>query len=173
MRPGAPPTTSTDAVYFVSPGCFAGNLRQDLPCNERVRGLPRLEPDVAYDELAAMEPPRANDVAHFRPVQRHRHRRLHGAAGDLAGVRVHTRWQVDRQHRSFCGVQLRDHLGRLRPRLAVEAGAEEAVEEHVAIEALRGLVTHRAQHLQRDPRIAAVGASAADGPERPRLRETG
>ena len=148
-----------------------GNLRQDLPGNEQVRGLSRLEPDVADDELAALEAPRADDVAHFRPVQRDGHGRLHGAAADLTGVRIHAGGQVDRKHRSLGGVQLRDHLGRLRPRLAVEAGAEEAVQEHFAFEAFRGLVTHRAQHLQCDPRIATVGAAAADGTERPRVRE--
>ena len=96
-----------------------------------------------------------------------------GGAGDFARVRVHARGQVDREHRRLGRVHLRDDLGGVRPRLAMEPRAEEPVDDDVAVEPLVCLAARRAQRLERDPRVAAVRAASAYGAERPRVRESG
>ena len=153
----------------MSLGRLAGDEPEDVRRHERVLRRRVLETDVAHDELAAVEASRRDDVADLRRVERDRHRGPDGGAGDLAGVRIDARWQVDREHRRLRRVQLRDQLGGVCPRLAVEPRAEQPVEDDVALEPLGSLLAGRAQRLERDPGVTAVGAAPAHGAERLRI----
>ena len=119
----------------------AGPLARDEPedgrRHERVLRHGVLEADVAHDELAAVKAAGRDDVADLRRVERDRHRRPDGGAGDFAGIRIDPRRQVDREHRRLGRIHLRDDLGGVRPRLAVEPGAEQPVEDDVAARAPR------------------------------------
>ena len=64
-------------------------------------------------------------------VERDGHVRADGRAGDLAGRGVDAGREVDRDDRHAGRVHRLDQRGRLRARLAVEAGAEQRVDDHV------------------------------------------
>ena len=63
-----------------------------------------------------------------------------GSAGHLARRRIDARREVDREHGRAEVVDLLDQPRRSRARLALEAGAEERVDEHVRVAELLLLV---------------------------------
>ena len=108
--------------------------------------------------------------ADLAPVHRHRHVGPDGRTLDLAGVGDHARGEVDGDDRHAGSVHLLDRAAASGLRLAAEAGTEQRVDQDVALDALLGRPPGRAQHLERDPAVAAVRAAAADGAERACVR---
>ena len=109
----------------------ARHLGQDLPRDEPMLGLRRLEADVGHRHLAGVEASRRDREADLGAVHRHRHVGVHRRARDLPGGRVHARRDVDGQHRNTGRVDLLDELRRLLPRSAFQPGAEESVDHDV------------------------------------------
>ena len=102
----------------------------------------------------------------------HRERRAHRLSGHLAGGRVHSGRDVHRDDRRAGAVHALDERRRLRPRLAVEAGAEERVDDEIraVLELLDGVLAGLPQDARRDPPVAAVRAATADAGDLPRIR---
>ena len=136
---------------------------------------PGLEPDVADHDLAGMEPAGRDDVAHLQTMERDRHVRLDRCARNLSRRRIDPGREVHRDHGGRSGVDPRDEVSSVGSRLAVKAGAEEGIDDHVVAGDLVGLVRDEpgvAQHSRGDSPVAAVRASAAHArkPLRSRVR---
>src|SRR5207302_10202859 len=88
------------------------------------------------------------------------------------GGRVHSGRDVHRDDRRAGAVHALDERRRPRPRLAVEAGAEERVDDEIraVLELLDGGLAGLPQDARRGPPVAAVRAATADGPDLPRVR---
>src|SRR5581483_163440 len=89
---------------------------------------------------------------------------------NLARRRVDAGGDVDGDDRGPAAVDALDQLGRRRPRRAVEAGAEERVDndvEALGIGRLDRLPTGLAKEAGGDAPVAAIRASPADDPETP------
>ena len=98
----------------------------------------------------------------------------HGLARDLTGRRVDARGDVDRDDRCAGGVDPLDRGGGLRTRLAVEAGAEEGVDDHVGLldgGRLDRVAALLAEDAGGDPAVAPVRAAAADDGDPPSVGE--
>ena len=141
-----------------------------------------LEPDVRNLDVAREERPRRDVVAHLLPVKGDGQVRIDGRTSNLARGRVHSGWEVDAQNRRAEVVHLLDQLRSARPRLALEAGPEEAVDDHVRIAEVLVLVLRLRvddehvpprlfEHAGGDPSVAPVRAAPADDRERLRVAE--
>ena len=127
-------------------------------------GFSVFEPDGDDLDLAGVEAARRDQEADLGAVKGDGQVGVDRRARDLAGGGVHPRRDIDRDDGHAGGVDLLDLTRRLRPGLALEAGAEEGVDDDVCV---RRDVFSRLDDLGpeqpgRDPPVAAVRPLAAD-----------
>ncbi len=137
-------------------------------------GLQRLEPDVRDGDLARVEETGRDGEPELAAVEGHGQRGADGAGRDLSGGRIDSGWDVDGDDRRSGGVDPLDRRRRFLARLAVEAGAEERVDDHVRLldrRRLDGVPPFLAQDPGRNPAVAAVRAAAADDRDPARIGE--
>ena len=174
--PGAPPTTSTEpARVLVVLGRLRGTSERIVGRHQPMLRLDRLEPDVGDDERRRRgRRPGATASPTLRPWKVTVSVGADGLARDLAGRRVDARGNVDGDDRRRGGVDPLDRRRRLGARLAVEARAEERVDDHVGLldgGRLDRVAALLAQDPRGDPPVAAVRAAAADDGDPARVGE--
>ena len=122
-----------------------------------------LEPDVGDLDLARVEAARRHRQADFLALEGDRRCCLDANRGDLACRRIHAGGHVNRHHRHAGAADRLDRPCRFLARLAVEAGAEDRVDDDVPRRQLGSHLGNLRRELRgRDPAIAAVRALAAD-----------
>ena len=122
------------------------------------------EPDVGNLDPARVQAPRRDRQSDLFTVERDGRRRLDAEPGDLAGRRVDPGRDVDGDHRHAGAPDGLDRARCLCARLAVEAGAEDSVDDDVSGRQLGAELDNlSAELLRRDPAVTAVRALAADG----------
>ena len=142
MSPGAPPTTSTDAD-FVSSALCAGRAR-GCPSSQARRARRGVVGPMSAGRARRRELPRRDDVADLRAWSATVTGRRTAVPATSPSSRHRRRGQVDREP-APPRVRLRDQLGGICPRLAVEPRAEQPVEDDVAVEPFGSLLAGRAQ----------------------------
>ena len=159
--------------------CRVSRLRGTRPSTSRrdqpVLGLAVLEPDVGDDDLAGVEPARRDLEPDLAAVHRHGHVGAAPRAPAISPVSAFDAGgQVDRDDRHAGGVDRLDQ--RAPPPAAARRGSRCRTARRSARRRSRPLGRLRpggAQHLERDPAVAAVRAAAAHRAERPRVRDSG
>ena len=90
-------------------------------------------PDVGDDEIAAVRVGRRQDERNLRGRERHRHRRFDRLPCHLVRVGGHARRQIDRHDRHAKAVHVGDDGFEQPAQLSVEPGAEDGVDEQLAL----------------------------------------
>ena len=146
-------------------GPLARHERKNLGRDQLQVRRGELEPDVGDDGLAGVKAARRDSEPGLETVERHGDRRPDCVPRDLAGRRVDARGHVDGDHRCRGGVDPLDRRRRVGARLAVEARAEQRVDDHVGLldgSRLDGVEALVPQNPRRDPPVAPVRTAAAD-----------
>ncbi len=145
-----------------------GNELEQLRRGAAVLRRMRPQPDVGHDHRARVEAAGADGEPDLPPVERDGEVGIDDRARDLPRGRVDAGGDVHGDDRRSGRVDAIDERGRVRAWLAVEARAEERVDDHVVPLGLRrlvGLAPRLAQHARGDTAVAAVRASAAHAGE--------
>ena len=130
--------------------------------------LTRAQPDRRNLHAACVHAPRCDREPDLRGTERDGLGRANRRSRDLAGRRVDTGRDVDRDDRPAAGVHQLDHPGRILARRFGEPDAEQRVDDDVRSTKVADafddldLATRLAQHAGADLSVATVVALAAD-----------
>ncbi len=124
----------------------------------------RIDADVGDTHPAAIHPARQQKMRGLLAEEGDGFGRLHGRAHHRARRAVDAARQIDRQHRRTVGVDGRDHLQRVALHRAIEAGAEQRVDDQRRLaDRLRIERQHRIfPALRRQRRIALQAVALAE-----------